>query len=173
VCSDAARLNEQIHEAGIRLVASLPDDWMAPVIRSIDADDRFIHVPTAREAEIVGICAGSFFAGVDALAVMGMAGVLAIVHEVATLNLMHDIPLLILSSWRGQPDEAPHTVYQVVQGRVGEPVMDALGIHHESVPRWADLDIATALRHTRKTKRPVVLSLSRELALDLSGEGLT
>lgn len=165
----AADLKQNIYDAGIRLAASLPDDWMAPIITSIDADERFIHVPTAREAEIVGICAGAFFAGVDSLAVMGMAGVLAIVHEVATLNLMHEIPLLILTSKRGQPDEEPHTIYQVVQGQVADPVIDALGIYHETVTRWSDLDIGRALRHTRKTKRPVVLSLTRELVLQLQG----
>lgn len=147
--------------AGVKVVASLPDDWVIPMIEAVGADDRFIHVKVAREAETVGICAGAFFGGVNSVAIMGMAGVLAVVHELATLNLMHGIPLVILTSRRGQPDEEPQTVYQVVQGQVGVPVLQALGVYHCTVAALKDLDIAGLVKHSRITKRPVVAAITR------------
>lgn len=149
--------------AGVKVVASLPDDWVVPMIDAVAGDDRFTHVRVAREAEAVGVCAGAFFAGVNSIAIMGMAGVLAVVHELATLNLMHGIPLLILSSRRGQPDEEPQTVYQVVQGQVGVPVLEALGIYQTTVGRMEDLDIAALVKHSRITKRPVVATITRSM----------
>jgi sulfopyruvate decarboxylase subunit alpha len=139
------------------------------MIQAVAADDRFTHVRVAREAEAVGICAGAFFGGVNSIAIMGMAGVLAIVHELATLNLMHDIPLLIVTSLRGQPEEEPHTVYQVVQGQVGVPVMQALGIYHHTVDRFADLDIQKLVKHSRITKRPAVVSMTHHVVAEFAG----
>src|SRR5687767_12252716 len=52
-----------LHGAGAKLVASLPDNWIAPVIRHFDSDARFHHVPVNREESAVGLCAGAFFAG--------------------------------------------------------------------------------------------------------------
>ena len=69
-------IKEELIRNDVRLVASLPDDWMAPLIRTIAQDHRFIHVPVAREPEIVGVCTGAFFGGHNAVGIMGMAGFL-------------------------------------------------------------------------------------------------
>ena len=45
----AGLIIEQIADCGIELVASLPDNWISDLIRGIDADDRFRHVPVNRE----------------------------------------------------------------------------------------------------------------------------
>ncbi|MBI4493680.1 MAG: hypothetical protein HY690_12890 [Chloroflexi bacterium] len=157
-----ASIRDQLARANVKLVASLPDDWVSPLIQAIDRDSRFMHVPVAREAEIVGICAGAFFAGVNAAAVMGMAGVLASAHELATLNLMHGIPLLILTSLRGQLTD--YRVYQVIQGQVGIPVLDALGIPHWAIERPDQLDeVAQAVEHSRIIKKPAALCFTREM----------
>lgn len=158
---------DDLASAGVKVVASLPDDWVVPMIDAIAGDERFTHVRVAREAEAIGVCAGAFFGGVNSVAIMGMAGVLAVVHELATLNLMHGIPLLILSSRRGQPDEEPQTVYQVVQGQVGVPVIEALGIYQTTVRRVEDLDIAGLVKHSRITKRPVIATVTRAVVHEL------
>src|SRR5437868_1794550 len=133
---------------GIRLVASLPDDWLAELIALVRDDERFVHVPVAREEEIAGICAGAFFAGVPSVGIMGCAGFLASIHELATLNLMYEIPLLILLSFRGTVEDP--RVYQVVQGRVTLPVMDALGIPYHIVERAEQISVVgPAYEHAR------------------------
>jgi sulfopyruvate decarboxylase subunit alpha len=53
---------EQLIESGIKLVASLPDDWIAPLIHAIDTDERFKHVPVNREESAVGLWSGAYFA---------------------------------------------------------------------------------------------------------------
>jgi hypothetical protein len=47
---------EQLAESGIKLVASLPDEWIAPLIHAVDKDDRFTHVPVNREESAIGLC---------------------------------------------------------------------------------------------------------------------
>src|SRR4029078_4972712 len=82
---------EQLVQSGIKLVASLPDDWIAPlidavaqhdrfyhgpenVVEAVDKDDRFKHVPVNREESAVGLCSGAFFGGIPSLALMGASG---------------------------------------------------------------------------------------------------
>ena len=54
----AERIHEQLTRCGITLAASLPDDWVAPLIERIAADNHIRHVRVAREAEAVAICSG-------------------------------------------------------------------------------------------------------------------
>jgi sulfopyruvate decarboxylase subunit alpha len=164
-----SRFCDDLADAGVKVVATLPDDWVVPMIDAVAADPRFVHVKVAREAEAIGVCAGAFFGGTSPVAIMGMAGVLAVVHELATLNLMHGIPLLVVTSRRGQHDEEPQTVYQVVQGQVGIPVLDALGLYHTTVRSMGELDIAGLLKHSRITKRPVLAAITRDAVRELTG----
>ena len=146
--------------ADVSFAASLPDDWLLELIRAVESEPRIKHVAVAHEEEIPGLCAGAFFAGKNSVAIMGMAGLLAVPHELATLNLMHGVPLLIVTSHRGQIGDP--RVYQVVQGQVGVPVIEALGIPYyvlDSADRFSM--IPEALEHSRIAKRPVILGLQK------------
>ena len=61
----SAEVSEEITnicaEAGISLVASLPDDWIAQTIAKFEQDNRFNHVPVNREESALGLCSGAFF----------------------------------------------------------------------------------------------------------------
>src|SRR5205807_10067280 len=87
----AMDVNEKIHaqlkKTGVTLAASLPDDWVAPLIERIAADNQMRHVRVAREAEAIAICSGAFFGGVRSVAIMGATGLLTCTGELATLKI--------------------------------------------------------------------------------------
>ena len=114
-------LHQQLKKCGISLAASLPDDWVAPLIQRIAADNSIRHVSVAREAEAIAICTGAFFGGVRAAALMGATGLLTCTGELATLNLRHAIPVFLIVSQRGTIDD--HRIYQEVQGRRTKPLL--------------------------------------------------
>lgn len=135
---------------------------MAPLIRTIAQDHRFIHVPVAREPEIVGVCTGAFFGGHNAVGIMGMAGFLTAQHELGTLVMPCAIPLTLLISHRGQMDDPQP--YQVFQGMIGVPVMDAMGIPHYVLDSPGNTHfIGNAILKARMAKRPVALLVTRSL----------
>lgn len=155
-------IHDQLRKAGVRLAATLPDDWVAPLIGRIDEDPEIRHVPVAREAEAIAICSGAFFGGVRAAAVMGATGLLTCTGELATLNLRHQIPVFIVASRRGSIDD--HRIYQEVQGRRTLPVLDAYDFPYHVVEHAEDLDcIPDAYETCRLQKRPFVLFLARKL----------
>ena len=92
---DAAKLiANELAAAEIKLVASLPDDWIAELIKTLDVDARFIHVPVNREESAVGLCSGSFFSATGAVALMGaLPGLgLSLIALRVTANLVGPVP---------------------------------------------------------------------------------
>ena len=156
------RLHAELTKCGVRLAATLPDDWVAPLIMRIAADPQIRHVPVAREAEAIAICSGAFFGGVRSVAVIGNTGLLTCTGEMATLNLRHQIPVFCVVSQRGSIDD--HRVYQEVQGRRTLALLQAYDFPYQIVDRPEDLGcIPDAYEACRLQKRPFVLFLSRRL----------
>src|SRR3954452_8111258 len=104
------RIHTELKNCKVTLAASLPDDWVAPLIARLDADTTIRHVPVAREAEATAICTGAYFGGVRSVAVMGATGLLTCTGDIGTLNLRHHIPVFCIVSQRGSFDD--HRVYQ-------------------------------------------------------------
>ncbi len=155
-------LMTQIQACGITLASSLPDDWVSPLLRRIDADAGIRHVPVAREAEAIAVCSGAFFAGVKSVAIMGATGLLTCTGELATLNLRHQIPVFVIASQRGSIDD--HRVYQEVQGRRTKDVLSAYDFPYTVIDRLEDLPrIPEAYESGRLQKRPFVALLTRRL----------
>src|SRR5215470_749244 len=159
-------INDKIHaqlvKAGVRLAASLPDDWVNTLIRRISKDNQIHHVPVCREAETIAICAGAFFGGVRAVAIFGNTGLLTCTGEMATLCLRHAIPVFCIVSGRGSIDD--HKVYQEVQGRRTIPLLQAYDYPYRIIDRQEEIeDIPNAYEWHRLQKRPFVLFLTKKL----------
>jgi len=155
-------VHAQLKAAGIRLTAGLPDDWLVPLMARIDEDPGIVQVRVAREPEAVGVCGGAFFGGVPACALMGLAGLLTCGHEFALFNSAHQVPLFILSTRRGTLED-PRT-YQVAQGLIGLPYLDALQIPHMTIDCVDELEvIQAAYRRSRLVKRPLVCFLTKRV----------
>jgi sulfopyruvate decarboxylase subunit alpha len=160
--ANAELVVDELRRCGVGLAAALPDDWLVPVLSELDRSADITYVPVAREMEAVGICSGAFFGGIGSVAVMGIAGLFACIHELATLNIAHGIPLLILASLRGGVED--HRTYQVVQGQYGLRVLDALDIPYVVIRDVADLGtLADAYVKCRVTKRPLVAFLAKSV----------
>jgi sulfopyruvate decarboxylase subunit alpha len=159
-------VSDQIHahlvSAGVRLAATLPDDWIGGLIRRVARDNVIRHIPVAREAETIAICAGAFFGGMRSVAIIGNTGLLTCTGEMATLCLRHAIPVFCIVSDRGSIDD--HMVYQEVQGRRTIPLLEAYDFPYRVIDRPDELEaIPDAYEWHRLQKRPFVLFLTKKL----------
>ena len=161
------KIHAQLVKAGVKLAASLPDDWVNTLIRRVERRNEIRHVRVGREAETIAICAGAFFGGVRAVAIFGNTGLLTCTGEMATLCLRHMIPVFCIVSGRGSIDD--HKVYQEVQGRRTIPLLQTYDFPYHIVDRPDDVrSIPDAFETCRMQKRPFVLFLTRRL---VKGEG--
>ena len=150
-----------LSEAGIDLVASLPEGRTAGLIEAIASDERFVHVELTREDEGVAVCSGAWFGGRRACLFVQNAGLLKSVCELAKLSLFAQIPLLMLVMYRGDLGE-PHWYHGTV-GRVTVPVLDALGVKHFSLDGGRDAArvVCGARQLAEVNGQPVAVLLSQ------------
>jgi sulfopyruvate decarboxylase subunit alpha len=146
----------------VRLVASLPDNWIAPLITHLGGDERFTHVPVNREESAVGLCSGAFFGGKPAVALMGASGFLTCIYAITKINFTYQIPMVFMITLRGEPGDTAR--YHVSNGLYLRSVIQAIDMPAVFVNRFDELPlIADACRHASVLGRPYVVGLGREL----------
>jgi sulfopyruvate decarboxylase subunit alpha len=148
-----------LKEAGINLVASVPDINMLQLINLLYEDKEIAHVPVGREEEGIGVCAGAHLAGKQTAMLMQNGGLLNSCNGLTTTALQFGIPILLLIYYAGDMgDNAFHMV-----GLATEPVLQGLGIKYTVMrdPAKVKQDIASAVVAAMSSKRPVALLLTR------------
>ena len=158
----ADQVIEQIAACGVELVASLPDNWLSDVIRGIDKDERFRHVPVNREESAIGLCSGAFFGGKGSLALMGASGLMTLVYAITKINYTYEIPMFIMITQRGTFDDGAK--FHVSNGLYLDAVMESIDLPHTVIRSHDELPlIAEAYHHSRKISRPTVAMLPKQL----------
>jgi len=155
---------EQLVQSGIKLVASLPDDWIAPLIVALEKDDRFKHVPGNREASAIGLCSGAYFGGIPSLALMGASGLTTCVYAITKINYSYHIPVFIFATLRGViGDPRPH---HISNGLYLTKLLDSISLPFLLVEERKTIErIPAAFKHCQAMNRPEVVIFSEAVLL--------
>jgi sulfopyruvate decarboxylase subunit alpha len=148
-----------LKEAGIDLVASVPDINILHVINALYADPGITHIPVGREEEGIGVCAGAYTGGKRVAMLMQNGGLMNSCNALTTTALQFGIPILLLVYYAGDMgDNAFHML-----GLVTEPVLDGLGIKYTVLrdPARVKEQIAQGVIAAEASKRPVALLFTR------------
>jgi sulfopyruvate decarboxylase subunit alpha len=108
------------------VITSVPDKGLDPLLRALDSDRRFTSVPSTREEEAIGICAGAAFAGRRGVLLTQNSGIGNSVNALLSLIHFYDLPLLLLISQRGGSGE--RIAAQMPMGRATRPLLEACDI---------------------------------------------
>jgi sulfopyruvate decarboxylase subunit alpha len=150
-----------LKEAGINLVASLPDINLTQLLQVIQEDHEITHVPLCREEEGIGICAGAYLVGKKCAVVMQNGGLFNSNNAIVSTLLQYQIPLLMLIYYAGDIGDRTFST----SGGLTEPVLDALGIRSYILRELSQAKevIKRAQILTEDSKRPVALLLTKEV----------
>lgn len=150
---------EQLVKSGIKLVASLPDDWVSDLIHAIDTDKRFTHVPVNREESAIGLCSGAYFGGIPSLALMGASGLMTCVYAITKINYSYHIPLFLITTLRGAIGD-PRS-HHISNGLYLEPLMNSISLPHLIVDEREKIArIPDAFKHSQVMNRPTVVAFT-------------
>jgi sulfopyruvate decarboxylase subunit alpha len=160
--ADAAQtIVEGLKGAGINFIATLPDINLSDLLRKVEEDRDFIHVPLCREEEGIGICAGAYLVGKKCAAIMQNGGFFNSNNAIVSTLLQYQIPLLLLIYYAGDIGDRTFST----TGAMTEPVLQALGIRY-----YVMRDTLDALELIKRaqiladdSKRPVALLLTKEV----------
>jgi sulfopyruvate decarboxylase subunit alpha len=154
-------------DAGVKLVASLPDNWLVPLIAAVNRDDRFQHVPVTREESGIAACAGAFCAGSQGAVIMGTSGFMTCVYAITKICMSYELGMPIITNLRGEVgDGSSHHYGNALHAR---EILEELKIPVVRLRESADkARVAEAVHHARLIKRPVALVVDR---MPISYEG--
>jgi len=153
---------EGLKEAGVDFVVTLPDGWLRDIIATISEDRKWVHVPIHREEEGVGIAAGAYLSGKKPAMIIQNSGLGNSLNALASLNMVHRIPLLLLMSDRGHAAGEVRGHFLPL-GQAVRRILRAIGIPFFELdrPEQAKQLIIQAQGLTQSAKIPVALLLSK------------
>jgi sulfopyruvate decarboxylase subunit alpha len=156
----AARIADEMADCGISLVASLPDNWINPLIGKTTADPRFVHVAVNREESALAMCSGAFLSGKGSVALMGASGFMTLVYAITKISYTYEIPVFYMITLRGTFDD--NHKYHVSNGIYLQPVLDAINMPFTIIDKESDLPmIGKVYKYTRTFSKSAVVALTR------------
>jgi sulfopyruvate decarboxylase subunit alpha len=158
----ARRIADEFAMCGVKLVASLPDNWISELLSVVDQDARFRHVAVNREESAIGLCAGAYMGGMGSAALMGASGFMTCIYAITKINYTYEVPLLLVMTMRGGFGE--HHKHHVSNSLYLQPVLQAIDLPYTIIQRAEELgEIGKAYRHSRTFSRPTAVLLTRDL----------
>src|SRR3954452_15063603 len=137
------RVVDTLVSGGATFYASVPCNTFTGLLRVLDQDPRVQHVPVTREEEGLGLCAGAALAGRLPVLVMQNSGLGNCLNAILSCNQFYALPLVLLTSYRGGPDETIDA--QRPMGGAMRALLSAIAVDHlefedpRQMPRFAEL----------------------------------
>src|SRR3954468_16926973 len=157
----AGHIADELAACGVKLVASLPDNWLTGVIDALDRDQRFTHIPVNREESAIGLCAGAYMGAMGSAALMGASGFMTVVYAITKINYTYEIPLFLLLTLRGEVGD--HHKHHVSNGLYLRSVLDAIKMPYQVIAAPQDIaSISRCYHHTRIFSRPMAVLFTRD-----------
>jgi len=161
--SDVGRaIADELAACGVRLVASLPDNWLMNVIDTIAGDRRFVHIPVNREESAIGLCSGAYMGAMGSAALMGASGLMTVIYAVTKINYTYEIPLFLMLTLRGGVGD--HHKHHASNSLYLRPVLEAIDMPYRIIDEPGDIaSISRCYQHTRTFARPMAVIFTRDL----------
>lgn len=128
------RITDDLVANDISFVTTVPCKQLAGVIEEIDAREEIFHIPSNKEDEGMGLCAGAFMGGKRPMIIMQNTALGVTLNTLATLTQFYRLPLPMLISYRGE---------------LGEPVACQVEMALHTKALLAQLNIPTYHFHKR------------------------
>lgn len=150
------RIIQDFLDGGMDFVTSVPCKQLAGVIEVLDQTPAITHVPSNKEDEGMGLCAGAYMGGMRPAIFMQNTALGVVVNTLATLIQFYQIPLPMLISYRGEVGEP--VACQVEMALHTKAILNQLHIptYHFHTP--ADVgELPGILAHTQMCSKPVAI----------------
>ena len=132
-----ALIADELAACGVKLVASLPDNWLVGVIDAIAGDRRFVHVPVNREESAIGLCSGAYLGAMGSAALMGASGFMTVIYAITKINYTYEIPLFLMLTLRGGVGD--HHKHHVSNSIYLRPVLESINMPYRIIERRDEL----------------------------------
>ena len=140
----------------IQFVTSVPCKQLAGVLEKIDSEKSITHVPSNKEDEGIGLCAGATMGGKRSAIIMQNTAIGVTINALVTLTQFYRMALPMLISYRGEVGEP--VACQVEMAVHTKALLNQLNIptyhfHHQDDVKELD----GILAHSYMANKPVAI----------------
>jgi len=119
---------EKLQGKDFSFFTGVPCSLLSGLISSLDKNPDVEYMPSVREDAAVGVCAGMYMAGKLPVLLMQNSGLGYCLNAFTSLNLIYNIPTLVIMSWRGfEGKDAPE---HIIMGEVSEKLLQTAGMEY-------------------------------------------
>ena len=140
----------------VEFVTTVPCKQLAGVIAGIERNKSIMHVPSNKEDEGMGLCAGAYMGGKRPAIIMQNTAIGVTINTLATLIQYYNMPLPMLISYRGELGEK--VACQVEMAVHTKALLSQLNIqtYHFHEPDDVD-ELGSILHHTYMSRKPTAI----------------
>jgi len=155
---------ERLKANDVRLIAHVPDQVLAPLVRELDVDPHFEVVPLTREEEGIGILTGGYLGGMRGALLMQSSGLGNSLNALGGLAVAYRVPFLLFLSPRGRLAEFNPS--QVPMGRATPRLLEAMNVENVQLERLDEVAtlVDQAARSCFSSGQVVALTISTLLS---------
>ena len=140
----------------VSFITTVPCKQLAGVIDEIEARKEIFHIPSNKEDEGMGLCAGAFMGGKRPAIIMQNTAIGVTINTLATLIQYYRMPLPMLISYRGELGEpVACQVEMAVHTKALLAQMNIPAYHFHSQDDVNELD--KILKYTFMCNKPVAI----------------
>ena len=161
---EAAAFIGAAQRRGFGLYAGVPCSYLKPFINYVIDADELRYIGAANEGDAVAIAAGASLGGRGAVAMFQNSGLGNAVNPLTSLTWTFRIPILVITTLRGEPGGAPDEPQHALMGGITTALLETMEIPWSWFPGdEADIEpvLAKAEVHMRKTGRPFALVMRK------------
>ncbi len=150
------KITEDLVAANIGFVTTVPCKQLAGVIDEVDKHPDIFHIPSNKEDEGMGLCAGAWMGGTRPMIIMQNTAIGVTINTLATLIQYYRMPLPMLISYRGELREP--VACQVEMAVHTKALLDEMKIPTYHFHKQADADeLPMILDYTFMCNKPVAI----------------
>jgi len=156
----------EIKRSGIEFILSVPDMTTSKgLLWPISRDPELKLVRACKEGETVGIGAGLSYCNRRALLLFQNTGLLDSINALRAVAVEYKLPICMMVGLLSKEPGVPPTQSNYYGVRIVEPILDAMGIHHECLETDDDLPlIKPMVDRCYSTPEPVALLIGQPVA---------
>lgn len=151
-----AKIADTLIENDIGFITTVPCKQLAGVIEEVENRPEIHHVPSNKEDEGMGLCAGAWMGGKRPCIIMQNTALGVTINTLATLTQYYRMPLPMLISYRGELGEP--VACQVEMAVHTKALLNQMNIPAYHFHKREDADeLGAILKYTFMCNKPVAI----------------
>jgi phosphonopyruvate decarboxylase len=151
-------------EKGFGLYTGVPCSFLKPFINYVIDSPDIQYVGAANEGEAVAIAAGAELAGMRSVAMFQNSGLGNAVNPLTSLHQIFNIPILLIVTWRGEPEGAPDEPQHKLMGAITPQLLELMQIPWAYFPtetKQIEATLDNALEFMDAHQKPYALVMKK------------